>query len=131
MNTWVTYDIRLMGSFQTTVIQGRSGSETVPDSTSSATSSAVSGGAVVVMPSMVAPGAWGRDRVFATFLGVATAQAARRMIGVPGVVLVLLGAVCALLAFRLLHWYDVPAGHDSSGDVTFSKLHASADQLGR
>ena len=79
---------------------------------------------------MVAPGAWGRNSVFATFHRVATAQAARRTIGVPGVVLVLLGALCVLLAFRFLHWYDVPAAHDSSGDVTFSKLHASADQLG-
>jgi len=71
-----------------------------------------------------------RIRRFATFSTVATAQAARRTIGVPGVALVLLGAIAVLLSFRFLHWYDVPAGHDSSGDVTFSKLHASADQLG-
>jgi hypothetical protein len=49
---------------------------------------------------------------------------------VPGVVLVLVGAVLALLSFRVLHWYDVPASHDSSGDVTFGKLRDSADQLG-
>ena len=63
-------------------------------------------------------------------LDVAREQAPPRAVGVPGIVLVLLGAVLALLSFRFLHWYDVPAGHDSSGDVTFSKLHTSADQLG-
>jgi hypothetical protein len=46
------------------------------------------------------------------------------------VLLVLAGALAVLLSFRFLHWYDVPAGHDSSGDVTFTKLHASAEQLG-
>jgi hypothetical protein len=49
---------------------------------------------------------------------------------VRGVALVLAGAVLVLLSFRFLHWYDVPSGSDSSGDVTFSKLHASAEQLG-
>jgi hypothetical protein len=49
---------------------------------------------------------------------------------VPGVLLVLIGAGLVLLSFRFLHWYDVPATHDTSGDVTFSKLHTSADQLG-
>jgi len=77
---------------------------------------------------MVAPARFGPGRVFATFRDVATA--AGRTIGVPGVVLVLAGAVLALLSFRFLHWYDVPAGHDSSGDVTFGKLGDSADQLG-
>jgi hypothetical protein len=52
------------------------------------------------------------------------------VIGVLGVVLVITGAVLVLIAIRFLHWYDVPAGHDSSGDVTFSKLRASAEQLG-
>jgi hypothetical protein len=61
---------------------------------------------------------------------VATTDASRRSIGVPGVVLVLAGAASVLLSFRFLHWYDVPAGHDSSGDVTFSKLHDSSEQLG-
>ncbi len=56
-------------------------------------------------------------------------RAAGRTIGVPGVLLVLAGGVLALLSFRLLHWYDVRAGQDSSGDVTFPKLRASADQL--
>lgn len=41
----------------------------------------------------------------------------------------LAGAILVLLSFRFLHWYQVPAGVDSSGDVTFSKLRTSADQL--
>ena len=57
-------------------------------------------------------------------------QQRRRAIGLPGVALVLLGALLVLLSFRFLDWYDVPASADSSGDVTFSKLHASAEQLG-
>jgi hypothetical protein len=61
---------------------------------------------------------------------VGAAPSARRAIGVRGIGLVLVGAGLVLLAIRFLHWYDVPAGHDSSGDVTFSKLHASAEQLG-
>lgn len=79
---------------------------------------------------MVAPAPCGGDLAFATFSDVATAQSARRAIGVPGIVLVLGGAVLVLLAIRFLHWYDVPSGHDSSGDVTFRKLHGSAEQLG-
>jgi hypothetical protein len=83
---------------------------------------------------MVSPGRFAPGRVFATFWNVATASgqegSARRTIGVAGVVLVLAGAVLILLSFRFLHWYDVPSGHDSSGDVTFSKLHSSAAQLG-
>ena len=57
-------------------------------------------------------------------------QPDRRVIALPGAALVLLGAVLVLLSFRFLDWYDVPGSVDSSGDVTFSKLHASADQLG-
>jgi len=83
---------------------------------------------------MVSPGRFAPGRVFATFWNVATTsgwgRSAGRTIGVTGVVLVLAGAALALLSFRVLHWYDVPSGHDSSGDVTFGKLHASADQLG-
>ena len=83
---------------------------------------------------MVSPVRFAPGRVFATFWNVATAtgrtSTAGRRIGVTGVGLVLSGAVLALLSFRLMHWYDVPAGHDSSGDVTFGKLRASTDQLG-
>lgn len=48
----------------------------------------------------------------------------------PGVALVLLGALLVIVAFGFLDWYDVPShGADSAGDVTFGKLHASARQL--
>ncbi len=57
-------------------------------------------------------------------------QQRRRVVGLPGAALVLLGAVLVLLSFRFLDWYDVPRSVDSSGNVTFSKLHSSADQLG-
>jgi hypothetical protein len=62
---------------------------------------------------------------------VTSTKGERRAIGVPGVILVLTGALLVLVAFRFLDWYDVPAhGADSAGDVTFGKLHSSADQLG-
>jgi hypothetical protein len=67
---------------------------------------------------------------FATFCRVVTEQSSRRSIGVPGIALVLVGAAVVLLSIRFLTWYDVPAGHDSSGDVTFGKLHGSVEQLG-
>jgi hypothetical protein len=78
---------------------------------------------------MVTPGRSGGDPEFATLTCVVPAPAAHG-VRTPGVALVLTGALLALLAFRLLHWYDVPAGHDSAGDVTFGKLHASSEQLG-
>jgi hypothetical protein len=53
-----------------------------------------------------------------------------RSIGVPGVVLVLGGAVLVLVGFRFLDWYEQPAGADSAGKITFGALHATADQLG-
>ena len=44
--------------------------------------------------------------------------------------LVLVGAVLVIAAFGFLDWYDAPAhGADSAGNVTFGKLHSSADQL--
>jgi hypothetical protein len=61
---------------------------------------------------------------------VSDVQLRRPVVGLPGAALVLLGAVLVLLSFRFLDWYDVPSSADSSGNVTFSKLHSSADQLG-
>jgi hypothetical protein len=62
---------------------------------------------------------------------VTSAKDGQRIVGVPGVILVLVGAGLVLLSFRFLDWYDVPAhGADSAGDITFGKLHTSADQLG-
>jgi hypothetical protein len=54
----------------------------------------------------------------------------RRALGVPGVVLVLAGALLTLASFRLLDWYDAPARVDRAPDITFSELRSSADQLG-
>jgi hypothetical protein len=53
----------------------------------------------------------------------------RRAIGLPGVVLVLVGAALVLLSFRFLDWYDVPPRADSAGSITFGALKTSADQL--
>jgi hypothetical protein len=54
-----------------------------------------------------------------------------RAIGTRSILLVLVGAVLVLVSFRFLDWYDVPHGRaDSTGDVTFSSLHSSAEQLG-
>jgi hypothetical protein len=62
---------------------------------------------------------------------VTAAKDGQRIVGVPGVALVLLGAGLVLVSFRFLDWYDVPSrGADSAGDITFGKLHSSADQLG-
>ena len=48
-----------------------------------------------------------------------------------GLLLVLAGALLALLSFRFLDWYDVPSGGaDTAGDPTFAALHDSAQQLG-
>lgn len=48
-----------------------------------------------------------------------------------GVLLVVLGAVLVLAAFRFLDWYDLPSGRaDTVPDATFSDLHANVDQLG-
>jgi hypothetical protein len=50
-------------------------------------------------------------------------------IGVPAVLLVLVGGISVVVAFRFLDWYAVPSSADSAGDVTFGKLHDTADQL--
>ena len=48
----------------------------------------------------------------------------------PGVALVLAGAVLILVSFGFLDWYDVPArGADSVGNATFGHLQSLADQL--
>lgn len=61
---------------------------------------------------------------------MSTADGTQRSFGVPGAVLVLLGAALALLSFRTLDWYDVPAqAADSAGKVTFGTLRTSAGQL--
>jgi hypothetical protein len=52
-----------------------------------------------------------------------------RSFGLPGAVLVIVGAALVLIAFRFLDWYDVGGGTDSAGNATFSKLHNTADQL--
>jgi hypothetical protein len=52
------------------------------------------------------------------------------VVRLPGVALVLAGAVLVIVAFGFLDWYDVPAHRaDSAGNVTFGKLHSSAEQL--
>jgi hypothetical protein len=61
---------------------------------------------------------------------VAGERGGRRGIGVPAVVLVLVGTALVVVSFRFLDWYDVPEHADSAGDITFSKLHDTADQLG-
>jgi hypothetical protein len=61
---------------------------------------------------------------------VGSGAATARTTSGRSVLLVLAGAIAVLASIRFLHWYEVPAGHDSSGAVTFAKLHASADQLG-
>ena len=61
---------------------------------------------------------------------MAATQGGQRSIGVAGFVLVLVGAALVLLAFRFLDWYDVPThAADRPADITFSVLHANADQL--
>src|SRR4051794_40130907 len=57
------------------------------------------------------------------------ANEAKRLIGLPGVVLVIAGGVLVLVAFRFLEWYDPPARADSAPRITFGELHSSADQL--
>jgi hypothetical protein len=57
------------------------------------------------------------------------AKEANRLIGLPGVVLVIAGGVLVLVAFRFLEWYDPPARADSTPRITFGELHNSADQL--
>jgi hypothetical protein len=62
---------------------------------------------------------------------VSATREQRRSVGLPGIGLVLVGAAVVLLSFRFLDWYDVAGtGADSVGDVTFSTLHSSAEQLG-
>jgi hypothetical protein len=58
------------------------------------------------------------------------AKQARRVIGLPGALLVIAGGVLVLIAFGLLTWYATPRSLDAAPDVTFSELHSSADQLG-
>jgi hypothetical protein len=53
----------------------------------------------------------------------------RRAIGVPGMVLVLAGALLALASFGFLDWYDAAARADTTPEITFSELRTSADQL--
>ncbi|MBE7187582.1 hypothetical protein, partial [Jatrophihabitans endophyticus] len=49
---------------------------------------------------------------------------------VPGVVLLLAGAVLCALSFVALPWYSVSGGADSAGEgFRFADLHADADQL--
>ena len=53
-------------------------------------------------------------------------MAARReplTIGVPGLILVITGAVLLLFSFTALSWYGSSAAADSVGRITFSKLH--------
>jgi hypothetical protein len=53
-----------------------------------------------------------------------------RTIGVPGVALVVVGAVLVVVAFRFLEWYDVPgSAADRQARITFGALHTSADGL--
>ena len=53
-----------------------------------------------------------------------------RAVRVPGVALVLAGAVLVIVSFGFLDWYDVPSqGADSVGDATFGHLRSLADQL--
>jgi hypothetical protein len=48
-----------------------------------------------------------------------------------GLFLIVLGAALVVLSLRYLDWYAVTDNAtDSSGNVTFSSLHTSADQLG-
>jgi hypothetical protein len=55
----------------------------------------------------------------------------RATVGLPGVILVIVGAILVLVSFRFLDWYDVSSqGADSAGSITFGKLQSSADQLG-
>jgi hypothetical protein len=60
---------------------------------------------------------------------VAVAEERMRSIGLPGVVLVLGGAVLVLVSFRFLDWYELPRGADSTSEITFGALRNSADQL--
>jgi hypothetical protein len=55
---------------------------------------------------------------------------AQRRVGLPGMALVVAGAVLVLIAFRFLDWYDAPASADSAPQISFDELHSSADQLG-
>lgn len=56
----------------------------------------------------------------------------QRAVRLPGVLLVLAGAALVLASFRFLDWYEISTRNvaDSAGNVTFSSLHSSADQLG-
>jgi hypothetical protein len=58
------------------------------------------------------------------------AKEAQRLVGLPGIALVVAGAALVLVAFRFLDWYDAPASADSAPQITFDELHSSADQLG-
>lgn len=61
---------------------------------------------------------------------MARATESEQSFGVVGGVLVLAGALLALVSFRFLDWYDVsPDAADSAGSVTFARLHTGADQL--
>lgn len=53
----------------------------------------------------------------------------RRAVRIPGIVLVLVGAILVLLSFRFFDWYSVAPRADSTSEITFSALHNSADQL--
>src|SRR5438067_7570446 len=53
-------------------------------------------------------------------------MAARRdphTIGVPGLILIIIGAILLMLSFTALSWYGTSAEADSVGRITFSKLH--------
>jgi NAD/NADP transhydrogenase beta subunit len=71
----------------------------------------------------------GGPSTFARFVGVSTTQDGRRSTRLTAIALVLAGAVLVLISFRFLDWYDVPHRPDSTGDVTFARLHDNADQL--
>jgi hypothetical protein len=61
---------------------------------------------------------------------MATAKDAARVVGLPGIALVVAGAALVLVAFRFLDWYDSRATADAAPSITFDDLHRSADQLG-
>src|SRR5690348_15465855 len=119
--------MRLMGSFQTIVTHGRSGSVTAPTSVPGACSRC--GVSVPGMPS------WWHGQRFvrrdivtsARFRAMAVTRDPRA-IGVPGLILVIVGAVMLMLSFTVLTWYGAGASANSVSR-NFSDLHTATDAI--
>src|SRR5579875_1363580 len=116
--------MRLIGSFHTMVIHGRSASPT--GSVTACSLSCRCGARVPAMAPMVA-------RTAATprlHYGAAVADD-QRSLGGPGIALVVAGAALVVLAVASLQWYRATGTADVPGSgFTFRDLQQNADQLG-